>query len=104
MADNKRYIVIETCDRESVSLGTFKTLEDAKACMRESFLEHARTVTERSLDEGDDNPAYERILAMIGEPGRIYPDEDNFDFSDTSAWSNLNDTHEDWNIFEVAFD
>ena len=93
----KKYILVETCERESELIDTYDSRESAYNAMKDAMLESIRTVTRY----GDGDPEFEDIRSRIDNPDTLSGDEE-YSIGDDSAWSNLNRNYlMDWNIFEI---
>lgn len=104
MANNVRYVLIETCERESVMLGSYATKKEAQQDMLNAIHDHMLTACSlNDYEEDEIKEVYDEMKDALdnGEPEEW---DTSFGISPNNAWSNAVDgSLMDWNIFEVPF-
>ena len=98
----KKYMVIDTCEREIGEPEFFDTILKAQICMFKRFFEACKYVDENSYDyefEINSTEDLDKVMDVLIKED-ILDDENNL--NDTCAWAETSN-HDNWDckIFEV---
>ena len=99
MAIKSVFVLTETCERESVLIGSYATKEEAFNEMKSCLLEHLKDAM--NAEDGDEEFEEAREGIEDLKPNEYFETNDYAIYSD-NAWSNVDDDNlSDWNIFEA---